>query len=49
MCVVITGGVFCVKNDSDGPPAPKPAATSSGGGGGGGGLMGEMSAILARR
>ncbi|XP_023198662.1 vasodilator-stimulated phosphoprotein-like isoform X2 [Xiphophorus maculatus] len=30
-------------------PAPKASSSSSSGGGGGGGLMGEMSAILARR
>nr|XP_046267489.1 vasodilator-stimulated phosphoprotein-like [Scatophagus argus] len=36
-----------VKDEGEAAPAPKPA--SSAGGGGGGDLMGEMSAILARR
>lgn len=44
----LTGLFFCAKDEgAAAAPAPKPAASS--GGGGGGGLMGEMSAILARR
>lgn len=47
----MTEGVFLFIQDEEGAatPAPKPASSSGGGGGGGGGLMGEMSAILARR
>jgi len=38
-------GVFLCIKDEEGAPAPKPASSS----GGGGDLMGEMSAMLARR
>ena len=40
---------FCLQDDGSADAPAAKAASGGGGGGGGGGLMGEMSAILARR